>query len=355
MRVYYYHSFNPHWAYAQWQAGKLPAHLLYGACHLKDEGIDVIFHHIGPVHHRLSLSLDTAWKLIYHYHDYDAVYATTFRGLELIVFLRALGLFRKPIICWHHQPIVKAKSPLREAVARLFYRGFDELIFFSQAIIDHSLQSVKAPVGHMHIVHWGPDLDFYHKIQQATETEHHEGFISTGKERRDMPTLVEAFRQTNAPLDIYICRQSNGINYEQLLGSLAKGERTHIHYIQGNKIREMAVCVNKSLCAVICCQETNYTVGLTTVVEALALGVPMICSQNPQMPIDIAREGCGLTVPYGDIGAWVRAIQYIIDHPDEARQMGQRGKDIAQKRYNEAICAHEIATILRKHESKQSL
>lgn len=89
--------------------------------------------------------------------------------------------------------------------------------------------------------------------------------------------------------------------------------------------------------------------------EALALGVPMICNQNPQMPIDIAREGCGLTVPYGDVGAWGRAIQYIIDHPDEARQMGQRGRVIALKKYNEAICAHEIATILRKYESKQSL
>ena len=353
MRVYYYHSFNPQWAHAQWQAGKLPAHLLYGACHLKDEGIGVIFHSIGhQVRRRFSLSLDTAWRVLRHYHEYDAIYATTFRGLEIIVFLRALGLFRKPIICWHHQPIVKAKSKLREAIARVFYHGFDELIFFSQAIIDQSLKSVKAPVGHMHIVHWGPDLAFYDKIQQEAKTSNHEGFISTGKERRDMPTLVEAFRQTNAPLDIYICRQSNGINYEQLLGSLAKGENTHIHYIQGNKIREMAECVSNSLCAVICCQETNYTVGLTTVVEALALGIPMICSRNPQMPMDIEHEGCGLTVPYGDVNAWVRAIQYIMAHPDEAQQMGLRGRAIAENKYNETICAHEIATILRKYESK---
>ena len=354
MRVYYYHSFNPRWAHAQWLAGKLPAHVLYGACHLKDEGIDVIFHHIGHVHHRWSLSLDTAWKLLHNFRHYDAVYATTFRGLEIIVFLRALGLFRKPIICWHHQPIVRAKSRLRETIARLFYHGFDELIFFSQAIINQSLQSVKAPVGHMHIVHWGPDLSFYNKIQRETKASH-EGFISTGKERRDMPTLVEAFRQAEAPLDIYICRQSNGIDYEKLLDSLAKGENTHIHYIQGNKIRETAQCVSKSRCAVICCQETNYTVGLTTVMEALALGIPMICSRNPQMPIDIEQEGCGLAVAYGDVNGWVRAIQYISNHPDEARQMGLQGKAIARKRYNEAICTHEIATILRKYESKQGL
>ena len=352
MRVYYYHSFDPRWAHAQWLAGKLPAHLLYGACHLKDEGLDVIFHNIGHVKHRWSLSLDTAWKLLCHYRQYDAVYATTFRGLELIVFLRALGLFRKPVICWHHQPIVKAKSRLRENIAKLFYRGFDELIFFSQAIIDHSLKSVKAPVGHMHIVHWGPDLDFYNKILQEAKTSNHKGFISTGKERRDMPTLVEAFRQTNAPLDIYICQRSNGINYEQLLDNLAKGTNTHIHYIQGNKIKEMAECVSKSQCAVICCQETNYTVGLTTVVEALALGIPMICSRNPQMPIDIEREGCGLTVPYRDVNAWTRAIQYIIEHPNEAQQMGQSGRAIAEKKYNEAICAHEIAIIIRKYERK---
>ncbi|MDD6552897.1 MAG: glycosyltransferase [Prevotellaceae bacterium] len=352
MRVYYYHSFDPQWAHEEWKGGRLPAHLLYGACHLKDEGIDVIFHHAGHGRHRWSLSLDTAWKILRCYRRYDAIYATTFRGLELIIFLRALGLFRKPIICWHHQPIVKAKSRLRETVARLFYHGFDELIFFSQAIIDKSSESVKAPVGHMHIVHWGADLDFYNRLQQEDGAVSHEGFISTGKERRDFPTLVNAFNQTAAPLDIYVCRESNGISYERILTNLQKKENIHIHYIQGNKIREMAQCVNRSLCAVICCQETNYTVGLTTVVEALALGIPMICSDNPQMPMDIEGDGCGLTVSYGDVNGWVNAIRYISEHPAEARQMGLRGKAIAQKKYNEKICAHEIGLILKNYEGK---
>lgn len=68
--------------------------------------------------------------------------------------------------------------------------------------------------------------------------------------------------------------------------------------------------------------------------------------------MDIEHEGCGLTVPYGDVNAWVRAIQYIMAHPDEAKQMGLRGRAIAENKYNETICAHEIATILRKYERK---
>lgn len=159
MRIYYYHTIDAKTVHDRWQQGLLLSHLLYGACTLERKGHHVIYHH--PVYRaqRWRIALDTLKALWRRRKEYDIVYATTFRGLELIVFLRALRLFPRPIVCWHHQPIVKARQPLRELVARLFYKGFDELCFFSQSLVDTSLQSVKAPVGHMHVVPWGADLD----------------------------------------------------------------------------------------------------------------------------------------------------------------------------------------------------
>lgn len=352
MRVYYYHHFNTDNYHKQWQRGELPSHLLYGACHLKEHGIDVVkYHHAHFLRHRLLLSIDTMIQLLANYRRYDAVYATQFRGLELIIFLRALGLYRKPIICWHHLPIVKAHCAVRERIARLFYKGFDELIFFSKKIVDESLKSVKAPRGHMHIVHWGAELDYYDKLKASAESgdekTNENGFISTGKELRDMPTLIAAFNKTTQPLDIYICREANGFSYANLLDGLKKNENVHVHYISGNVLRSLAVKVNKSKCAVICCKESNYTVGLTTVVEAIALGIPMICSRNPQMPIDIEREGCGLTPDYYDIDGWVKAINFIADNPEKAKEMGRRGHQLAKSAFNDKECAAEVAEIIK--------
>lgn len=173
-----------------------------------------------------------------------------------------------------------------------------------------------------------------------------------------MPTLVTAFNRTTSPLDIYICRENNGFSYERQLNGLEKKSNVRVHYISGDVMRSMAVKVYKSLCAVICCQETNYTVGLTTLVEAMALGIPVICSRNPQMPVDIDAEGMGLTVDYGDVNGWVEAIKFMGNHPDKAKQMGRNGRKVAKTKLNEKICAAEVADIINnvlKKESQEKL
>lgn len=347
MRVYYYHHIDAQKIHNQWLAGEMPSHLLYGACHLPDHGIDVIYHHPKFLRHRLLLSVHTMIKLLINYRKYDAVYATAFRGLELVVFLRALKLFHKPIVCWHHQPVVKAKSAIREKAARLFYKGFDELLFFSQKIIDESMKSVKAPRGHMHIVHWGPDLHFYDKIKASAKGSKDRIFISTGKELRDMPTLVAAFNKTGKPVDIYICRKSNTINYEQIFNGLKKNNNVRIHYVSGDILKDLSIKVENSYSVVICSLPSNYTVGLTTIVEAIALGKPMICSRNPQLPFNIQEEGCGITPDYYDINGWAEAIDFVYGHPEEAEAMGRKGRLLAERKFNDINCAYEVSKIIK--------
>lgn len=349
MRIYYYHTIDAKTVHDRWQQGLLPSHLLYGACTLERKGHHVIYHH--PVYRaqRWRIALDTLKALWRRRKEYDIVYATTFRGLELIVFLRALRLFPRPIVCWHHQPIVKAKQPLRELVARLFYKGFDELCFFSQSLVDVSLQSVKAPVGHMHVVPWGADLEWYDRLRTENPVGQRHGFVSTGKERRDMPTLVKALAAClQEKLDIYICRESLGINYERLFEQLRPSANVHVHFVQGDVIRSTALKVWQSQGAVICCLPTNYTTGLTTVVEAMALGVPVVCTVNRQMPMDIGKERMGLVVDVGDVSGWSKAITYLSAHPDEAAAFGRNGRRLAETMYNEKQCAAVAETILHK-------
>jgi glycosyltransferase involved in cell wall biosynthesis len=346
MTVYYYHNIPASAFYEKWKKGLLPGHLLYGATHLPELGIQVIYHRPVLTPYRWKLSLHTAWVIWRQRKRYDAVYASTFRGLELIIFLRAVGLFPHPIICWHHQPAVTARNPFREALARIFYKGLDETVFFSQKLIDDSLKTKKIRPDHAHVVHWGADLEFYDRLMGSMPEVCHRGFVSTGKELRDMPTLVNAFNRTKEPLDIYICKVDRGFNYEQLFNSLSLHSNVRVHYISGNVIDPLARKVYLSACAVICCRESNYTVGLTTVVEAMALGIPVICSRNAQMPMDIEKEECGITVDYGDDKGWTRAIDYMASHPEEAALMGHKGRLLAEKYYNDRVCAKEIAAIL---------
>ena len=377
MKVYFYHTQNIQYCLRRMAEGEFPSHFLYGACHLADNGIDVVYHR-SPKHElsRLKTALYTAWRVLTCREHYDALYATHYKGLELVVLLRALGLFRKPIIVWHHQPIVKSKSRLRELLGRFFYKGFDRLIFFSQKLVDDSLKAPKADPRKLVVGHWGADLAFYDKIKAELNSEqlspsHHltispshpltpspshpltisPSFIATGKEQRDQPTLIEAFNRTGRHLILYI-----GINPNpnvpnpnlEAVERCAPAGNIDVVKICGLLPYEIAREVAKADCVVICCHRTRYTAGLTTVVEALALGLPIICSRNPQIPVDFDRLGCGISVEYGDVEGWQRAVEYIATHPDEARLMGERGRALAEQMFNDERCAKEVAEWIKQ-------
>ena len=293
------------------------------------------------------MMLRNAWQVLTCREHFDAIYATHYRGLELIVLLRALGLYRKPMIIWHHQPIVTPRSKWREWLGRVFYRGFDRMFFFSQKLIDDSLHSPKARPDRMVLGHWGADLDFYDRVMDGGDGRRH-GFVSTGKELRDMPTLVEAFNKSGADLDIYVGRDIGGVCYESVFSKLTMESNVRLHFTERLIPYELSLKVNRAECVVICCERTKYTVGLTTVVEALALGLPMVCSRNPQIPVDLDTEGCGISVPYYDVEGWERAIGYISSHPDEAREMGCRGRRLAERLYNDRRCAREVAQVIKE-------
>ena len=78
----------------------------------------------------------------------------------------------------------------------------------------------------------------------------------------------------------------------------------------------------------------HFVVRSNRLFETLAAGVPVITS-NFQMWREIVEGiGCGLTVDPLDPEASAEAIEYLLTHPEEASQMGQRGRKAALERYN---------------------
>ena len=346
MRIYFYHTQDIQMQLARYARGEFPGHLLYGATRLKEYDIDIVWHRFMAGASRLRNMIVTAWRVLRLGNKIDAVYATHYRGIEILIFMRALGLFGKPVVIWHHQPVVKSASWWREKLGKTFYRGIDEMFFFSQKLMDDSLKVDKADRRKFHLGHWGADLDFYDRLlKQPVERA---GFVSSGKEMRDMPTLVRAFNETDAPLDIYLNYANGDINYRKMFAGLRIKDNINVCFTNdsGLGVPELAAKVNGHQCVVICCQETKYTVGLTTLVEALALGLPVLCSRNPQFPIDVDRENCGISIPYYNKEGWVEAIRYAQTHPEEMAEKGKRSRELAEKQYNDRICAREVARVL---------
>ena len=68
--------------------------------------------------------------------------------------------------------------------------------------------------------------------------------------------------------------------------------------------------------------------------ESMAMHKPVIITASKANLIDVKKERIGLEVDYGDVNGWREAILYLMEHPDEAKEMGERAYHLATTRYN---------------------
>jgi len=67
--------------------------------------------------------------------------------------------------------------------------------------------------------------------------------------------------------------------------------------------------------------------------ECMACGVPLIASDFPLWRRIVHDEGCGLVVDPLSATQIAEAIVYLIEHPEEAKQMGLRGQKVTEQKY----------------------
>ncbi len=71
--------------------------------------------------------------------------------------------------------------------------------------------------------------------------------------------------------------------------------------------------------------------------EYMAAGIPVIASNFPLWQDIVEGNQCGLCVDPLDPHAIAKAIEYLIDHSDEAEQMGKNGRLAVEEKYNWVI------------------
>ena len=78
------------------------------------------------------------------------------------------------------------------------------------------------------------------------------------------------------------------------------------------------------------------------VLEALACGVPVVGSDSGYIPDLIAQTGGGLVFPEGDVPALAARLAWVLDHPDQAREMGRRGREVVVTEYGSERVAERL-------------
>ncbi len=91
----------------------------------------------------------------------------------------------------------------------------------------------------------------------------------------------------------------------------------------------------------------NGTMGNTKIFEEMMAGLPVICTDFVRWREFVERWHCGICVDPSNVDEIADAIQYLFDHPDEARQMGENGRRAVEEEFN---WAHEEKKLLALYE-----
>lgn len=78
----------------------------------------------------------------------------------------------------------------------------------------------------------------------------------------------------------------------------------------------------------------NGTMGNTKIFEEMMAGLPVVCTDFVLWREFVDRYHCGICVNPENVDAIAQAICYLLEHPEEARQMGENGRRAVKEEFN---------------------
>jgi hypothetical protein len=265
--------------------------------------------------------------------DADLIYAPCQTQTCLLSYMHALGLLKIPLVCLAHQPLNRGLlAAPREPFIRLMVNGCDAM----PAMSKYLSQSINKRADKSRALAWGPDKNFYpNKITNGKT------IVAAGRTGRDFMTFAKSC--VKASVDAHIlCLESNYNPDFKVADSIkvtVSPDDCFLPYPELVKIYADARALAIPL------YSADHLNGLSSLVDALGMGKPVIMTKNPYIDIDIESLGIGIWVEPNDEEGWVKALRYFADNPDKAFEMGQKGRALVDSGLNSKTFANQIMDI----------
>ena len=300
----------------------------------------------------LGLNLQIAWKALTTQHD-AFYYGIDPQNLVLLGVFKRLGMYRKPMFAWKYTVIKHTNSNLKDTILKLYYNAFNKIFMITENHIPETYAEGIVKNGKLEYMTWGEDLDYINKLK--VEKNPVFTFISTGKAHRDYETTLRAFAKVkNARLKLYVSPSWGGqtVDIEKLEKESSGNVELYI-VKQHLTYRDIYIDILHSHCALCICKPVDFGVGYTQVLDSLACGIPCILTWNKDNPIDLDKEGVGITVPPLDINSLSNAMQKMVEESDAIAEMSKKGRKLIEEKYNIEHTTQKVLEIITSELNKK--
>jgi glycosyltransferase involved in cell wall biosynthesis len=181
------------------------------------------------------------------------------------------------------------------------------------------------------------DSDFFAPAQVTPQPKRQ--LCAVGLELRDYPTLIAAVRDLDVEVVIAAAspwsKRADSTEGETLPSNVAVRKFTQY---------ELRQLYADSCFMVMPIYDVNFQAGVTAILEAMAMGKAVICSRTMGQT-DVIEEGVtGFYVPPGDVEALRAHIQFLLERPTLAAELGRAGR---QRIEDEMNLAHYTKRLYR--------
>jgi glycosyltransferase involved in cell wall biosynthesis len=217
------------------------------------------------------------------------------------------------------------------------FNHIDRAICYSEAQLDYARDYLDVPEEKLRRIEFQVDANFYAPGEGDAGT----GVVSVGRELRDYRTLFEAVRGTDIPVTV-VASSPWSKRADQTERCPIPDNVTLRKDLSYGELRDL---YRGCEVVVVPLQDVDSAAGITTILEAQAVGKPVIVSHTPGILDSIEPGVDAVTVPCGDPEALRAAIQEIINHPEKAARLGETAREKVAAEKNIDVFVERIVEI----------
>lgn len=188
------------------------------------------------------------------------------------------------------------------------HRRLDRVFVYARAQYEWGVNRLGIAPGSLALIPFHADDRFYRPLPAPVRSD----FIcSAGLEWRDYPTLIEAVADM-PDLSVRLAAASPWSKHEDQTAGRALPPNVDARRYDYAALRALYA---ESSFVVVPLRETDFQAGVTTILEAMAMGKAVVATQTTGQTDVISDGENGLTVAPGDVAGWRRAITRLrADH-----------------------------------------
>ena len=268
--------------------------------------------------------------------QYDVIFSNGENvGIPLAALLKVLSRRPKHVLIGHRLSARKKRLLLRG-----LHPQMDKIFLYAMTQKAYAESVLGIPSQKLHLISFHADTRFYHPMHEVSLERR---ISSAGLELRDYPTLIEAVRG----LDVEVCLAAAS-PWSKRKNETTSRELPANVQARGYGYRELRDLYATSQFIVVPLYETDFQAGVTTILEAMAMGKAVIVTKTRGQR-DVIQDGVnGIYVPPGDAAALRRSITELLASPSRAAELGASARRTIESQMSLDLWADRIAAVVRQ-------